>query len=290
VGDLVRFAKSSKLQLSHPDVGPDDVGRVIAVASDGTSLQRVDVEFPRDTVRDAEISHFDPVGSAGSGNVPPPPYSRPANGAGDAYPESDRPTTATWDRMVKEVFDRQLYENALKDEDRTANAINSRLSQQPADIRDAMRALSQEFRAQIEELNAVRPNDPARAKAYNELVALFQKMAKGLSDLADALDTAINRAVDGKPEPVFLGKAGEIARGLQRVLVKWLDESGTIIVERPLRITLFSLGVAFLHLIGADSVTAIGGLTAIVLNKGAPSSGGGRRGERGLKPRIRADG
>jgi hypothetical protein len=179
--------------------------------------------------------------------------------------------------MVKEAFDRDLYENSLKDDDRAAKAIDRTLSQQPADIRDSMRALSQEFKAQIEELNAVRPNDPARADAHDDVVALFEKMAKGLSDLADALDAAINDAIDGKPEPVFLGKAKEIALGLQRVLVKWLDESGTVIFERPLRITLFSLGVAFLHLIGADSVTAIGGLTAIVLNKGAPSSGGGRR-------------
>jgi len=55
---------------------------------------------------------------------------------------------------------------------------------------------------------------------------------------------------------------------------QWLDESGTMVIERPVRITLFSLGVAFLHSIGADGTAAIAGLTAIMLNKGAPSAGG----------------
>jgi len=49
---------------------------------------------------------------------------------------------------------------------------------------------------------------------------------------------------------------------------QWLDESGTMVIERPVRITLFSLGVAFLHSIGADGTAAIAGLTAIMLNKG----------------------
>jgi hypothetical protein len=156
--------------------------------------------------------------------------------------------------------------------------IDHRLSQDPADIRVAMRTLSHEFKAQIEDIKARWPNEQDdRADAYEGLVALFEKMAKGLADLADALDAAVDSGTDGKPEPVFLGKAGEIARGLQRVLVKWLDQSDTMVIERPLRITLYSLAIAFLNSIGADSAAAIAGLTAIVLNKDAPSSGGGRR-------------
>src|ERR1700730_8568856 len=95
-----------------------------------------------------------------------------------------------------------------------ATTIVRRLSQQPVDIRDAARALSDELGAQVEELKRSKPNDAIGLAKHDSVVALFEKMALGLAELADALDGAINNSAGGKPEPVFLGEAGEIARQL----------------------------------------------------------------------------
>jgi hypothetical protein len=96
---------------------------------------------------------------------------------------------------------------------------------------------------------------------------LFEKMAAGLAELADTLDAAISNATDGTPEPVFLGKAGEIARQLNLGLMEWLEENRALVIEVPIRISLFGLGVAFLHSIGADYAAAIVGLTALALKR-----------------------
>jgi hypothetical protein len=148
-----------------------------------------------------------------------------------------------------------------------AETIVRRLSQQPLDVRNAARALSDDFRAQIEELNRYKPNDAASLTQHESLVALFERMASGLSDLADALDNAISNAKGGKPEPTFLGRAGEIARQLNLGLMEWLAENRTLVIDIPLRVGLFGLGVAFLHSIGADSTAAIAGLTALALKR-----------------------
>jgi hypothetical protein len=229
-----------------------------------------------------------PLQSEGNTAADEPNGSRLARGLSNLLHELDaaqpRPDTAAWDRAVKEAVDRELYENSLPEDERVAKRINRALSQQPADIRDSMRALSLEFNAQIDELKARWPNDQDGSDSYSNLLALFEKMAKGLSDLADALDAVIENASDGKTEPVFLGKAGEIARGLQRFLMKWVDESDTKVIERPVKITLYSLAIAFLNSIGADSAAAIAGLTAIVLNKSTPSTGKNGKRRRSRRP------
>src|SRR5215472_15783384 len=85
-------------------------------------------------------------------------------------------------------------------------------------------------------------------------------MAKGLADLADALDKAISQGSEGRPEPIFLGTAGKIAEQLHVGLIEWIEENRTMVVDVPIRIGLFGLGAMFLHAVGADSVTAIGSL------------------------------
>lgn len=150
-------------------------------------------------------------------------------------------------------------------------AANAALSERPAEIRDAARALSQEFTAQVEELKRSRPNDPDRLAKHDDLVAFLDKMAAGLSTLADALDRAVKEASEGKPEPVFLGKAAEVARQLQLGAIEWLEQNRTTLIEVPIRMGLFGLGLAFVHALGVDGnlvTTLIAGLAL----KQAPKS------------------
>jgi hypothetical protein len=152
-----------------------------------------------------------------------------------------------------------------------SGTVESVLSEHPADIRDMARALSEEFTAQVEELQRRKPNDDRLAE-YNALLAFFEKMARGLADLADALDRAVSTGTNGQLEPVFLGTAGEIARQLHLALFEWLEKDRTMIVEVPVRLALFGAGVAFLHSIGADGVAAITALTTLVLKRGSKPS------------------
>ena len=88
-------------------------------------------------------------------------------------------------------------------------------------------------------------------------------MATGLSNLADALDRAVNEATDGKLELALLGRAAGVVRQLQLGAMEWLEENRTTVFEVPFRIGLFGLGVAFLHALGVDSnlvTTLIAGL------------------------------
>jgi hypothetical protein len=164
--------------------------------------------------------------------------------------------------------------------------IEQRLSIQPTDIRDTARALSREFAAQVEELKNSKPNDPGKLADYDRLVAFFEKMAAGLAALADTLDQAIAHSTNGQLEPVFLGAAGKIVGELHGAMVEWLAEHRTMVIDVPIRLALFGLGVTFLHGIGADGVAAIGALTALVLRrapKRAPKAGAEKKA--GKRPR-----
>jgi len=147
--------------------------------------------------------------------------------------------------------------------------IEGRQSEHPVDIRDAARALSRAFSEQVEELKRFKPNDPDRLVEHEGLVAFFERMASGLAELANALDKAINGATDGKLEPVFLGTAGKIAEQLHLGLMEWLEANRTLCIEVPIRLALFGAGMAFLHSIGADGITAITALTTLVFKRGS---------------------
>ena len=135
-------------------------------------------------------------------------------------------------------------------------ATGSALSERPAEIRDAARALSREFTAQVEELQRSRPNEPDHLAKHDDLVAFFEKMAVGLATLADALDRAVSAAAEGKPEPAFLGQAAEVVRQLQLGAMEWLEKNRTTVIEVPFRIGLFGFGLTFLHAIGLDGAVA----------------------------------
>jgi hypothetical protein len=163
-----------------------------------------------------------------------------------------------------------------------AQIIERKLSQRPADLRDTARALSHEFKREIARLNRAKPNDPARLSKHDKLVAFLKKVATGWDDLADALDQAVTKGTAAKPEPVFLGKAGEIAQQLHLGLMEWLKDNRTLVIEIPVRVSLFAAGVIFLQWFGADSWAATLGLVGLALKR-APKSratGGKAKGPR----------
>ncbi|MGP0085782.1 MAG: DUF1488 family protein [Steroidobacteraceae bacterium] len=146
--------------------------------------------------------------------------------------------------------------------------IERRLSERPTDIRDAARALSRDFTAQVEELKRNKPNDADRLAQYDVLIPFFERMAVGLGDLADVLDRA--GRTNGTPEPVLLGKAAEVARQLQLSAMEWLEANRTMVIDVPVRLGLFGLGVAFLHALGVDSTAVTASLAYLAGLRSAP--------------------
>jgi hypothetical protein len=162
------------------------------------------------------------------------------------------------------------------------HAIARRLSSDPTAIRDAARALALQVTQQIDEIRKWRPNDATRLAAHNQLVEFLEKLIAELTNLADVLDQAILRGTTEQPEPVFLGTAGKIAKWLQVALLKWVDENDTMIIDVSARVALYSTSVTVMHLTGADTNPAIGGLAALLF----PRRRQGKETERGSKKRA----
>jgi hypothetical protein len=156
--------------------------------------------------------------------------------------------------------------DAPENQTAAAETMRRKLLERPNDIREAARNLSEAFKIQTNELRGLKPNEPGQLAQYENLVSFFELMAAGLADLADALDRALNSATTSSPspEPVLLGKAAETARWLQLRLQQWLEETGTAVIDVPVRIGVLCAGVAFLHSIGADSFGAVGTLGWLV--------------------------
>jgi hypothetical protein len=165
----------------------------------------------------------------------------------------------------------------------TKSVIESRLSEQPAAIRDIALALSKEFRSQTSELKQQRPNDPDRTAQLDNLVVLSGNMASGLAHLTENLDQAITKGSKDKPEPVFLGKAAEVVQRLHFGLMGWLKENRTEVFDVSYRVGLLLLGVAFLHSLGADSTAAIGALGFLVRSTASKKKGGKNKKKGGKK-------
>jgi hypothetical protein len=154
-----------------------------------------------------------------------------------------------------------------------AARIASRISESLADIRDAARALSEEFKKQAAELQSARHNDPDRIAHQNDLIDFFQEMAQGLTNLAEALDR-LEISADTIERSFFLSQAADIARNLSQRTVRWLDEQFNEQMDRTIKVGLFGAGIAFLHWLGADTVAAVGALGYIIR---AGGSGGTRK-------------
>jgi hypothetical protein len=159
-----------------------------------------------------------------------------------------------------------------------APIVERRLSERPTDIRDAARALSKAIADQIELLNASRPNDDEPQTRHDDFVAFLRQIAAGLDELANSIDRAIAAGSAASPEPILLGRAGEIARKLEEVVTKGLERNSPYIMDCAIKFSVFAAGFTFLHACGIDDKIAaiVGGLERAVfgLNRcGIPESG-----------------
>jgi hypothetical protein len=126
--------------------------------------------------------------------------------------------------------------------------FEQQLSDHPAEIRDAARALAQAVRGQIAELREARRNDTAG------LIDFLEMIARELDRLAEALDRAIG-SVD--QQGIFLGEAKKIADQLKTGLHEYLEQHRADIVGYSIKISLISAAAWFLHACGFDLASII---------------------------------
>jgi hypothetical protein len=138
------------------------------------------------------------------------------------------------------------------------------LSERPAEIREAARALSQAIKDQIEQLNASKPNEPEDLARQNDFVAFLQEIATGLDALAESIDRAIAVGSAASPEPILLGKSGEIARKLSAVVTEGLERNRTYIMDCTIKFGVFAAGFTLLRACGVDGYIA--GIVAAIMN------------------------
>jgi len=144
--------------------------------------------------------------------------------------------------------------------------FEQKLSQKPAEIHDAARALVQAIKDQLERLSASKPNDEESLARHNEFVAFLEMIASGLSNLTKALDHAIETNNTG--EPMFLGKVGEIAEQLKSGITEWFNGNRAHVADLSIRIGIFAAGYLFLNACGV--VGDIAGIESGVLNLNLP--------------------
>jgi hypothetical protein len=150
-----------------------------------------------------------------------------------------------------------------------AATFERNLSERPAEIREAARALSKAIADQIEQLDASKSNEAESLAKENEFIAFLQKIAAGLNALAESIDRAIAAGSATSPEPILLGKSADIARKLSAVVIEGLQRNSAYIVDCTIKFGLLAAGVAFLHACGVDSVIA--GIVAALMTKGGGS-------------------
>jgi hypothetical protein len=160
----------------------------------------------------------------------------------------------------------------LPEQDATpaAAVFQNRLSERPADIRDAARSLAKAITGQIEDLNASKPNDGEGLAKHNDLVSFLEQIAAGLTELGEALDRVVNASAKDSLEPVFLGKAGEIAHQLNVGLMEFLERNRAHIAGFPIRTGLFLSGYWFLKACGVEGYIA--GVASGLLNASLPKA------------------
>lgn len=126
-----------------------------------------------------------------------------------------------------------------------APQIELRLLEQPSDIRDAAYVLSEAFKAQAEELRRLKPNGEQDLERWASLLQFFESMDAQLHNLSEGLDRLIANARLAE-QPIFLGRAGDIAKQLELGLTEWLEENRTKVWDYPIKVAGYGLGFTVL--------------------------------------------
>jgi hypothetical protein len=115
-----------------------------------------------------------------------------------------------------------------------AAIVERRLSERPADIREAARGLSRAILKQVDELQASKPNDPDALTRQEAFISFMQGIATGLDELAAPLERVSTEASASRG-PLY-AKSAEIARRLGRSVTKGLEENRASIMACSLRV------------------------------------------------------
>lgn len=129
-------------------------------------------------------------------------------------------------------------------------SVERRLSEHPQDIREAARGLSRAISEQIDELNALKPNDPDALSRQETFVAFMQRIATGLDELAASLER-ISIEPSTSRGPLY-AKSAAIARGLGKSVMKGLEENRASIMACSLRVPVVFASTGLLHLLGVS--------------------------------------
>jgi hypothetical protein len=162
-----------------------------------------------------------------------------------------------------------LHANDLIVGDKGQSSFEFNLSNRPTDIRDAARILVTAITDQISKLQALKPNAEDELAKHNEYVNFLEKLARGLNELADALDRLVLANAKGLKEPLLLGEAGKIARQLGTDVREWIELHHADIVDFTMKIGFVAAAYNFMHACGVEGLTAsiISGFLTTSLSK-----------------------
>jgi len=283
VGDAVRFIRDSRLRLSFK-VEVDEIGTVKNWVDDGTPLQRIDVQFPRDLVRGALASEFERAGTVLPNSARPQTATLPFTAEDNSQVATDTAARQrTFTAAVSSGEVQALAPNATPSPPpqvieltatstamlrgaaqagsaslgtAVAAAFDRNLQERATEIRNAARVLAKTMREQVAEWRASRPNDPETLTRYDDMLAFLERIAGELERMADKLDEAIATGAPGSPEPVLLGRAGQIARAVGADVTAFLEKNRQDIAGLTVRTAMFGALYLFLHACGLGGEAA----------------------------------
>jgi hypothetical protein len=117
--------------------------------------------------------------------------------------------------------------------------------------------------AEIERLDAERPNHPERIAGYEKQRELLQLFANGFSRIARAL--SVLEADIAKPPAV--GKAAHVVERVGNGINKWWKENEHEAIDWAFRIPVLTAGVAALGWAGANMLVGTTAVAALVGGK-----------------------
>jgi hypothetical protein len=261
VSEVVEWARPHLENLNRSLIGgvpPETRGEYerLRLQHEATFSQRLD-----SLLRDIEIGY-----EAHEGFAPPTPDhafitfaeatgapSNPPVVSTDTQSEAAESFVQLGPRPVPRVIEATIEERMVFGE---TLAVERRLAERPQDIREAARALSRAISEQIDELNALKPNDPDALTRQETFVAFMQRIVVGLDELAASLER-ISVEPPASRGPLY-AKSAAIVRSLGKSVTKGLEENRASIMACSLRVPVVLAGTGLLHLLGVSPDIAAG--------------------------------
>jgi hypothetical protein len=244
-----------------PDVAMEHVGRYTIGAGGSPPLDdRARRDYAAVLVEDAQgpnaavmstTDAFEPIGPPPSRT--PDPAVRGPHGPSEADAATRLSATGSMSADAA-VMPAQTHTAALG---RPAQIID-RLSNRPADIRDAALLLAGVIKSEIDRLNRTTPNGDELPK-HKAFTSFLEIIADGLHKLADALDRSIEAAHKSPTqEKMFLGTAAKVVERLQVDVDDYVKNNPGRVGGCLVSLTFIAAATNFLHVFGVTPDVAAG--------------------------------